>query len=116
MPQSETQQGLLYGVNCSGVTCLATGQNGLLGAPPFILQSADSGVTWSYATLPDNVTSASLNTVLCIGTLCLSGGAANGTPLVAQSSNGGISWSYPTLPDSVSVGNFTGIDSIQHGE
>lgn len=102
----------LYGVSCSGNTCIAVGRYMSFGDNvyrPLFALTQNAGISWSYPEAPTSpifqpndtnpfVNFGTINSVSCIGTTCVAVGSYSDgltqRPLLASSQDSGSTWSY----------------------
>ncbi len=79
LPASVTA-GLFSSVSCSGVYCIAAGENDATSPPaPLVARTANDGLTWSYPTLPSSITAGRFSGVSCSGSVCVAAGENDAT-------------------------------------
>ena len=115
-------QGELYGISCSGSSCVAVGSYAdNMSNYAALAYSSNSGSTWSQVVLPllSGIEGESLTGVSCIGLFCLAVGeystVSQQLPGVAVSRDGGSTWTQATLalPNSYSDGVLNGVSCTQ---
>lgn len=110
----------LAGVSCAGTVCVATGIAVVIGSPPVIapvlVESDDSGATWSVPSIAGMPSSAALSkascsvngsTIVCSAVGVVTSGASS-TPLLlvgTGATGGALSWSIKTITSAPTTGS-----------
>jgi hypothetical protein len=111
-PANQSVSGWLHSVSCTGLTCVAVGEDFLLYIPtPLIAESQDGGLTWAYQPIPIlSYTQNSLKSVSCSGRYCAAVGGSNNDPaVIATSTDWGITWAQQTITDGPSDSYFNSV-------
>lgn len=113
-----TTSGYVNSVTCSGALCIAAGGYITTVGYPFVAQSKNGGLNWTYVVdknhlpadaQPDYNQAVSMNSSSCATPYCMAGGYYfNGLgyfPLIAVTQNGGTSWNFPVTSKPSSLPN-----------
>ena len=109
--------GAFFATNClsNGTVCIAAGEtNPGASGPPLLAVNANTGNTWTVATVPNAPASGVFSGTSCTGAgstaICTAVGEnfANLIPVLAVSTNGGATWTMKTVANAPANGYFLG--------